>query len=103
VKLTVVAGDVPQAATLALAGEFDLATTGGFEEKVDELVEAGVSHLTVDLSELTFCDSVGLNGLVRSKQRCEERGGWLRVSGARGQVAHVIGVAGLLGVLAADD
>jgi anti-anti-sigma factor len=103
VKVTVVAGDAPGSAILVLSGELDLASATAFEDKVDELLATGRDRLLVDLSELGFCDSVGLNGLVRAKNRCQERGGWLRISGTRGQVAQVIGIAGLLESLAADD
>lgn len=102
-KVTVINGDAPGAATLVLRGELDLATTAGFEAKAEELVAAGTVRLVVDLSGLTFCDSVGLNGLVRTKKQCEQQGGWLRVAGSQGQVAHVIGISGLLDALAADD
>lgn len=102
-KIMVVTGDDPDTATLVLRGELDLATTAGFEARSEELVAAGRIRLVVDLSELTFCDSIGLNGLVRAKSHCEQRGGWLRVSGTHGQVAHVIGISGLLEALAADD
>lgn len=102
-KVTTVAGDRPGAATLVLSGELDLASTSSFEQRVDELLAAGTDQLVIDLSALTFCDSVGLNGLVRAKNRCEQRGGSLRVAGTRGQVAHVIGISGLLGALASDE
>lgn len=102
-KVTTVAGDRPGAATLLLTGELDLASTGSFEQRVDELLAAGIDQLVVDLSALTFCDSVGLSGLVRAKNRCEQRGGSLGVSGSRGQVAQVLGISGLLGTLATDD
>lgn len=102
-KVRTVAGDDPGAATLVLSGELDLASTDSFEQRVDELLAAGTDHLVVDLSALTFCDSVGLNGLVRAKNRCEQQGGSLRVAGTHGQVAHVLGISGLLGTLAADD
>lgn len=102
-KVTTVAGARPGAATLLLTGELDLASTSSFEQRVDELLAAGTDQLVVDLSGLTFCDSVGLNGLVRAKNRCEQRGGSLRVSGTSGQVAHVLGISGLLSALAADE
>jgi anti-sigma B factor antagonist len=103
VKVTVVADEAPGAATLVLSGELDLATAVGFEARTDELLSAGRDRLVVDLSGLTFCDSVGLNALVRARNRCHQRGGWLRVSGTRGQVAHVIRITGLLAALAADE
>ena len=99
----VVAGGAPGAATVAITGQLDLATIAAFEERVDQLLAAGTDRLVVDLRELGFCDSVGLNGLVRAKNRCEQQGGWLRVTGPRGQVAQVLGISGLLAALAADE
>lgn len=102
-NVTVVADDAPGAATLVLSGELDLASTSGFEVTAAELLAKGRDRLLVDLSGLTFCDSVGLNALVRARNRCQRRGGWLRVSGMHGQVAHVIRITGLLAALAADE
>jgi anti-anti-sigma factor len=102
VDVSVVDGPGPGAATLVLCGELDLATTAVLDQQVDALVAGGRSRLTVDASGLTFCDSVGLNGLVRAKNRCDAAGGWLRVSGPHGQVAQVIGISGLVDALSVD-
>lgn len=93
--VTVVDGTRPGAVTVRLRGELDLATTSVLDRQVDALLGEGRNQLLVDVTGLTFCDSVGLNGLVRAKNRCDAAGGWLKVAGSRGQVAQVIGISGL--------
>lgn len=94
--------DADGAATVALSGEVDLATAGQFQAEVERLVTAGVTQLVVDLREVTFCDSTGLNALVRARNLCETSGGWLRITRPRGEVAEVLTISGLLDHLASD-
>lgn len=102
-KLTIVAGDVDGATTVVLSGEFDLATAGELEAEVERLVAAGSATIVADLHELTFCDSVGLNALIRARSHCDAAGGWLRVTRPRGEVAHVMHISGLFEHLAPDE
>lgn len=85
---------------LALTGELDMASAPVLEEHVDALVAAGDVQLVVDVAELSFCDSAGLNAFVRGDRQCGAHGGWLRLTGARGHVARVIELSGLHEVLA---
>lgn len=91
------------AATIMLHGELDLASTPDLERAVDTLLAAGTRHIRVDLSHLRFCDSLGLNGLVRARNRCRELGGQLQVVNAAGEVAQVIDISGLLDTLTPDE
>lgn len=86
-------------AVLALAGELDMASAPVFLEHVDALVAAGKVHVVVDVTELSFCDSAGLNAFIRGDRQCAARGGWLRLTGAQGHVARVIELSGLHEVL----
>lgn len=94
--------DADGVTTVALSGEVDLATAGQFQAEVERLVTAGVTALIVDLREVTFCDSTGLNALVRARNLCETHGGWLRITQPRGEVAEVLTISGLLDHLASD-
>lgn len=100
-KLTI-QPDAGGAITVALSGEVDLATAGQFEAEVERLVTTGVRQLIVDLGEVTFCDSTGLNALVRARHLCETKGGTLRITRPRGEVAEVLSISGLLDHLASD-
>ena len=79
---------------VALIGECDLAVQ-------DELTSAlqaalGQSHeVVVDLRELSFMDSSGINGLVMAHHAARERGAHLYVVNATGVVANVLNLTGL--------
>jgi anti-anti-sigma factor len=98
--LAIEVSDTGATSTLALAGELDLSTAAKLQAAIDEQVGRGRHRLVVDLAELTFCDSTGLTTFVRGNRDCTAKGGWLRLAGARGHVARVIGISGLLEVLA---
>jgi anti-sigma B factor antagonist len=86
-------------AVLTLTGELDMASAPVLEEKVDALVAAGAVQILVDVAELEFCDSAGLNAFIRGDRQCAARGGWLRLTAAQGHVARVIELSGLHDVL----
>lgn len=105
-KLTILPEDkttTAGATTLALGGEVDLATAGDLEAEVERLVATGTTQIVLDLRNVTFCDSVGLNVLVRARHRCESHGGWMRITHPRGEVAQVLHISGLLDHLAAEE
>jgi anti-sigma B factor antagonist len=58
--------------TLILRGELDMASAPALEGMLQELCEEGAQELLVDLSELTFMDSAGLNAILKSRTLCEE-------------------------------
>ena len=62
---------------LVLAGRFDAFETENFRTAVDQLLETGVTQLSVDLSDVAFVDSSGLAELVRTMKHCRENGGEL--------------------------
>jgi anti-sigma B factor antagonist len=49
---------------LALTGELDMTTTGGFESAVQEALDDGASAVVADLTHVTFIDSSGLAALL---------------------------------------
>ena len=55
-------------AVLHLKGELDADTAGQLRVAFAGLLERPVPRIVVDLSELKFCDSVGLSTFITSKQ-----------------------------------
>ena len=86
-------------AVLALNGELDMASAPLLRDRIGRLMAAHSSHILLDLSELSFCDSAGLNAFVQGDRACTARGGWLRVTRVTGHVARVIELSGLDEVL----
>lgn len=57
---------------LLLSGDLDMASAPALEAMLQELCAGGARELVLDLSELDFIDSTGLNAILRGKAVCEE-------------------------------
>jgi anti-sigma B factor antagonist len=84
---------------LALGGELDMDTAPGLQERIEAVLAAGRRRVLLNVAELSFCDSAGLNAFIQGDRACAARGGWLRLTGATGHVARVIELSGLDEVL----
>jgi anti-anti-sigma factor len=61
--------------TAVIDGEFDMPTTFAIEPALERALEApGLRRFTLDLSGLTFIDSVGIGVVVRLASDLEDRG-----------------------------
>jgi anti-anti-sigma factor len=58
--------------TLLLTGELDIATAPELEARAQELCARSATELVIDLSELEFIDSAGLNAILRVRTLCQE-------------------------------
>jgi anti-anti-sigma factor len=83
----------PGCQEIEVQGELDLAVSGELEAAVDRAVKRGQDVL-VDLSTCEFIDVSGLEVLLRGAQSLRARGRELLLSGARGQVEHLLSVMG---------
>jgi anti-anti-sigma factor len=79
-----------------VVGELDQASTPTFDDAIGAM--AG-PQMVVDLSGLTFVDSMGLRALLRAKQA--RRG--LRFVRPSPTVERIVNTTGVAGVLFADD
>jgi anti-anti-sigma factor len=66
-------------AVLRVRGEADLFGAPAFQDRLVELVEAGTTHIVVDLTKATFVDSMMLGVLLRCSKRIGSTGGRLRL------------------------
>jgi anti-anti-sigma factor len=83
-------------AVLQLSGELDADTASILHSTLAGLLERPVPRIVVDLSDLKFCDSVGLSAFITSKQVITARGGWLSFAGANpflSQLMHTVGLS----------
>lgn len=58
---------------IALSGELDLASADGLEAALREAEETDIGWIVVDLSDVSFVDSTGLNVLLQAKMRSDGR------------------------------
>jgi anti-anti-sigma factor len=93
---TTIDGD---AGTVALAGELDIALAPALRDHLNQLHSSGVRHFTVDTSELTFIDSVGLSVLLALYRRCREEGGTVKLVRVSPTLRRTLEISGLLEVL----
>jgi len=79
---------------IRLCGELDIRTCVKLEQVVGIAVDEG-RRVVLDLSELTFCDSTGLAGLVRLNKRAITAGGDLVLRDPTPRVQTLLGLTGL--------
>jgi anti-sigma B factor antagonist len=83
---------------VAVTGEIDLFTAPQFKERMSAPIEAGRSHLIVDLSGTTFIDSSSLGVLIGAHRRLKLRGGSLVVVCDNEAITKTFKITGLDGV-----
>jgi anti-sigma B factor antagonist len=74
---------------LHVQGELDIYTAPRLKEAVLTALEGGAESLAIDLSEVEFLDSTGLQVLMSAKKRTAERGGDVYLLGVGGQIRRV--------------
>lgn len=81
--------------TISVAGEIDYGTASQLRSALVDLVHGGAAEVVVDLSSVTFIDSTALSVLVQAKQRFDDAGQRMSVTGTQPRVARVLELAGL--------
>ena len=61
-------------AVVALRGELDMSGVGRAQEAIEQAEEGGANLLVLDLSELDFIDSTGLEVMLRAARRAHDSG-----------------------------
>lgn len=84
---------------LTAAGEIDLSTSAALDSAVVDALADSTSHLTLDLSEVTFLDSSGLGVIVKSLKRAKEAETVFDVVAANDRVLKVFKLTGLDAVI----
>ncbi|MBD0690977.1 STAS domain-containing protein [Streptomyces sp. CBMA123] len=84
---------------VTVAGELDHDTADGLRSALARPLEAGIERIVVDLAELRFCDSTGLNLLLRAHIEGEKTGVRLELAGLRPIVARLFAITGADSVL----
>lgn len=79
---------------LRLFGELDLATVGLADRHFAAALESS-SLIAVDLAGVKFCDSSGVNALVRAWRAATARGGRLLLVAPAAQLARILEITGL--------
>jgi anti-sigma B factor antagonist len=83
---------------ISVSGEIDLFTAPEFKQRVAAPIDAGRSHIVVDLSATTFIDSSSLGVLIGAHRRLKLRGGSLVVVCDNEAIVKTFRITGLDGV-----
>ncbi|GGL09456.1 anti-sigma-B factor antagonist [Planomonospora parontospora subsp. antibiotica] len=77
-------------------GELDMASAPRFRAAIDEVLDPpGRPCLVMDLTEVPFCDSVGLGILVGTLTRVRDARGRLVLVTAPGMITHLLTITNL--------
>lgn len=85
-------GERPGTVVLVLDGELDHDTAAPLRNALEENI--GAEHVVVDCSGLRFCDSTGLNVLLRARLRILAEGGHVELSGLHPPVDRMFEITG---------
>ncbi|MFJ8470035.1 STAS domain-containing protein [Streptomyces swartbergensis] len=94
VGLSVVSTVTDGIRVLTLAGEIDH-HTGDQLSKALDVSDAARPRIVVDMRQLTFMDSSGINILIAAHQAVTAAGGWLRLAGAASSVLRTLQLVGV--------
>jgi anti-sigma B factor antagonist len=86
-------------AVVALRGQLDIDTAANLRDALRIALDRPVPRIVIDLSELTFCDSIGLSSLALAHNHCVESGGYLRLAAPNPFLRKVLTVVGLAATL----
>jgi stage II sporulation protein AA (anti-sigma F factor antagonist) len=78
---------------LALHGEFDLGGVAGFERVVSQVAPG--SSVILDLRDISFMDSSGLQQLITLQRRATAEGWSLRLANPQQQVVRLLQISGV--------
>ncbi|MET9464019.1 STAS domain-containing protein [Streptomyces sp. NPDC006544] len=97
-RLVVDVRPVGGATVLALAGELDHDTAEPLRAALQAARAPGRQRLLVDFSRLDFCDSTGLNVLLRNRLAMQETGGSLELVGLHQPIKRMFRITGADGL-----
>ena len=84
---------VPCAGGVALRGQLTFTTAARLSD--EPAVPATSADVVLDVSELTFCDSVGLAALIGASRRARRHGGTVTLRGAQRSLLRLLQVSGV--------
>ncbi|CAL9336697.1 STAS domain-containing protein [Streptomyces griseomycini] len=92
--LSVVAAATDGIRVLTLAGELDHHTGDQLRQALD-VTGTARPRIVIDLGQVTFMDSSGINVLIAAYQNVTQAGGWLRLAAPTDSVLRVLQLVGV--------
>src|SRR5258707_13201941 len=82
-------------AVVSLPAEIDISNADQVRDDLLSILNRGATLLVVDMCATTFCDSAGLNALVRAFKRATASGAGMRVVVSARAVQRVLAITGV--------
>jgi anti-anti-sigma factor len=95
-QLQIEVGGTEEAVVLLPVGELDLATAGQLEQVVVRELAGGPPALVLDLSRVSFMDSVAVGTLLRCEERARGDGQRFAINAGSGQPQRLLELCGLV-------
>jgi anti-sigma B factor antagonist len=86
-----------------LTGEVDVATAPELDQRLQEIATGGHTHVVIDLSEVEFIDSTGLQSIVRAQYFADANRRRLTLRRGSPQVQRLFEITGLLDRVSFED
>lgn len=84
-----------EAAVITLPDEIDISNSDQVRDELLSLLNRGPAVMIVDMAGTTFCDSAGVNALVRAHKRASANGAEIRLVVASLGVKKVLAITGV--------
>jgi len=81
-------------AVVQLTGVMDMDTVTPLDDALTGLIDQSHPHLVLDVTRVSFCDSTGLNTLLRTLRRTEAAAGSLALVGASESLRRIMVITG---------
>jgi anti-anti-sigma factor len=94
-QLTIEIVPSPDCVTLRLCGEIDMSTAPHLREATLSATRQCSTALHLDMADVAFMDSTGVEVLVATRRRIDREGGRLKVLNPSRQVLRVLEVTGI--------
>ncbi|WP_329192738.1 MULTISPECIES: STAS domain-containing protein [unclassified Streptomyces] len=82
------------AVVCAITGDLDLDGLGAVRPLLEQAVRSGANRLVIDLTDLGFCDSSGLNLLLAARLDAEKAGLGVRLAAPTQQLLRLLEITG---------
>ncbi|AUY53379.1 STAS domain-containing protein [Streptomyces sp. CB01881] len=92
--ITIEARPWAEGTVLTLRGELDLDTVGSVEAALDAALAGPATVVVLDCGDLEFCDSTGLNAMLRARARAEAGGSRIELARPRPLVLRMLELTG---------
>jgi anti-sigma B factor antagonist len=86
---------INKAAVITLPVEIDIANADLVRDDLLSILNRGAATLIVDMGGTTFCDSAGVNALVRAHKRATANGSTMRLVISAPAVGRVLAITGV--------